>query len=152
MTRLLPPPAVVPMIAQDIPESAFVDHVIDVASRFGWLVHHDRPARTRDGRWRTAIQGHAGFPDLVLVPTATTQAVFDRQHAPDLATAVTLYRECKTNTGKNPDPLQRRWIVALTDAGHNAGVWRPRDYVRIVAQLTFGRWTVRRTPTKETQP
>ncbi|MCI0542945.1 MAG: hypothetical protein L0Z49_00695 [Actinobacteria bacterium] len=31
----------------------------------GWRVCHFRPATTRDG-WRTAVQGHPGFPDLVL--------------------------------------------------------------------------------------
>jgi len=33
----------------------------------GWLVYHNRPTADRNGRWRTALQGHAGFPDLVLV-------------------------------------------------------------------------------------
>ena len=32
-----------------------------------WACHHDRPARRSGAKWATAIQGHAGFPDLVLV-------------------------------------------------------------------------------------
>jgi VRR-NUC domain-containing protein len=46
-------------------EGQLLDATIDLATRCRWAVHHDRPARTAHG-WRTAIQGHAGFPDLVL--------------------------------------------------------------------------------------
>jgi len=43
-------------------ERDFVDAVITLALQKGWRVHHDRPARTDVG-WRTAFQGHKGFPD-----------------------------------------------------------------------------------------
>lgn len=46
-------------------EQELLDATIDLAKAFQWLVHHDRPARTANG-YKTAIQGHAGFPDLVL--------------------------------------------------------------------------------------
>lgn len=39
--------------------------IIEAAERFGWLVHHGRPARVKDG-WRTAITGAPGYPDLTL--------------------------------------------------------------------------------------
>lgn len=41
--------------------------VVDAAKIGGWLVYHNRPAQTRSGRYMTALQGHQGFPDLVLV-------------------------------------------------------------------------------------
>ena len=41
--------------------------IVDAAKRGGWLVHAERTSRTQSGRWATAIQGHAGFPDLVLL-------------------------------------------------------------------------------------
>lgn len=45
--------------------------VVDAARRTGWLLYHNRPSQTGGGRWHTALQGHQGFPDLVLVhPTA----------------------------------------------------------------------------------
>lgn len=47
-------------------EAQFLDRVVDLAERTGWAVHHDRPARRAGAKWATAIQGHAGFPDLVL--------------------------------------------------------------------------------------
>lgn len=47
-------------------EAGFCTAVIDCARTFGWLVHHDRPARTAHG-WRTAIEGDAGFPDCLFL-------------------------------------------------------------------------------------
>lgn len=47
-------------------EQQLLDAVIDLATLNRWAVHHDRPARRSGARWVTAIQGHAGFPDLVL--------------------------------------------------------------------------------------
>lgn len=32
----------------------------------GWLIHAERPNKRSDGRWETAIQGHKGFPDIVM--------------------------------------------------------------------------------------
>lgn len=46
-------------------EADLSNTVIEMARLFGWRIHHCRPARTSSG-WRTAITGHAGFPDLVL--------------------------------------------------------------------------------------
>ena len=40
--------------------------IIDAARLLGWRVCHFRPARTLNG-WRTPIEGHPGFPDLVLL-------------------------------------------------------------------------------------
>lgn len=40
--------------------------IITAARTLGYLVDHQRPARTRDG-WRTAIEGDAGYPDLTIV-------------------------------------------------------------------------------------
>lgn len=47
-------------------EQGFTDAVVECAQMYGWLVHHDRPARTVHG-WRTAIEGDPGFPDIVAV-------------------------------------------------------------------------------------
>lgn len=47
-------------------EQQLLDRIINLAIRCRWAVHHDRPARRAGNRWETAIQGHAGFPDLVL--------------------------------------------------------------------------------------
>lgn len=47
-------------------EQELLDATIDLATTCHWAVHHDRPARRAGARWATAIQGHAGFPDLCL--------------------------------------------------------------------------------------
>jgi hypothetical protein len=41
--------------------------VVEAARIGGWMIYHNRPAQNGNGRWRTALQGHQGFPDLVLV-------------------------------------------------------------------------------------
>jgi hypothetical protein len=38
--------------------------VLDAAKLNGWMVCHFRPARTSTG-WRTPVEGHPGFPDIV---------------------------------------------------------------------------------------
>lgn len=40
--------------------------IVAAASILGYRVHHTRPARSQRG-WSTPIQGHPGFPDLVIV-------------------------------------------------------------------------------------
>jgi hypothetical protein len=47
-------------------EQACTSKIIAAARLAGWRCAHFRPARTEKG-WRTAVEGHAGFPDLVLV-------------------------------------------------------------------------------------
>lgn len=53
-------------------EQACQETIVDAAMKAGWLVHAQRPARTTRG-WRTAVQGHAGFPDLVLITPSRTE-------------------------------------------------------------------------------
>jgi hypothetical protein len=48
------------------PEKILQDKVIHLAKMNGFMVQHSRPVKQADGRWLTAIQGDAGFPDLVL--------------------------------------------------------------------------------------
>lgn len=106
-------------------EAAFVDRIVDLARRTGWLATHFRPARTQRG-YRTPIQGDKGFPDLVLARDG-----------------VLLIRECKTNTG----PLSREQRGWLAELGDHAAVWRPRDWdTVIVPALTAPRRTNRKDP------
>ncbi len=91
---------------------AIVDAVADMAGLLGWMVHHDRPGRTAEG-WRTAIRGHQGFPDLVLVHP---------RHG-------IIFAECKG--AKNaPTQEQALWLATLRFHARDAGpvricVWRP---------------------------
>lgn len=47
-------------------EAALVRAIIRALALTGWRVCHFRPARTADG-WRTAVEGHAGAPDIIAV-------------------------------------------------------------------------------------
>lgn len=104
-------------------EAPFTDRLIRVAGALGWRRMHPRPARTRDGGWRTAVQGDSGWPDLVLV------------RAPRLVIA-----ELKTARGRY-EPGQREWLAALeacfdgTDAEVYVVTWRPADWDAIISLL-----------------
>lgn len=92
-------------------EAELLESVIAHAHAFGWLVHHCRPARTKDGRWQTPIQGDAGFPDLVFARHG--EVIFAE-----------LKREGATLTVE-----QARWRRSITDSGNSGGhyIWRPSD-------------------------
>jgi hypothetical protein len=99
-------------------ERDFQTYVIDLATVNQWRIAHFRKAQTARGRWITPVAADgAGFPDLVLVS--------DR----------IIYAELKTNTGKL-GPAQIAWGQALTRAGAEYYVWRPRDADEVQAVLT----------------
>lgn len=114
MTR--PPHSLTPaahraLVASQMTEKSLQAQVITTARTAGWLVYH-----THDSR-----RSQPGFPDLVLVHPR-------RQ--------LVLYRELKTERGR-VRPEQRQWLTALAEAGADAGVWRPSDWLgeRVVAEL-----------------
>ncbi len=86
------------------------DTIIGLAQDLGWLVHHDRPARTDKG-WRTAVQGDAGFPDLLLGHPNTGRLM-----------AFELKRE-----GKQPTNAQDLWLAMFGKSPIRSGIWRPSD-------------------------
>jgi hypothetical protein len=101
-------------------EAEFQRQVIQLAQLRGWLVHHTRPARVMvRGRetYRTPIQGHAGFPDLVLARRGRV-----------------LYVELKSGRGVLSED-QIRWREAMmgTQPQEFAGwhIWRPDDWALI---------------------
>ena len=52
-------------------EADFQGQVVDLAKLHGWQVFHALPVqRASDGKHRTAFQGDAGFPDLVMARDA----------------------------------------------------------------------------------
>ena len=84
--------------------------VIEMAKLLGWRIMHQRPGRTLEG-WRTAIEGHPGWPDLVLL------------RPPRL-----LFVELKSKRGRI-DFEQGTWLNALeTIAGVETYLWRPANW------------------------
>ena len=95
-------------------EAEFQEMVIARARARGWLVHHVRPCQRRDGSWTTPVQGHPGFPDLVLARPGTV-----------------LFRELKTPSGRLT-PAQANWLDVL-----GGEVWRPQDF-DVIADVIDG--------------
>ena len=92
-------------------ERELQDAIIDTAKLLGWRVMHTRPARMLDGRWRTPIEGHAGFPDLVLL------------RPPRL-----VFAELKAKKGR-VDFEQATWLNGLDAVpGVEQYLWRPADW------------------------
>ena len=90
-------------------ETMMVNDIVREAHSFGWMVHHDRPALTGRG-WRTALQGDAGFPDLLLLRAGVVAAW-----------------ECKSAIGKVTPP-QQQWLDEWAKVpGVSVRVVRPAD-------------------------
>lgn len=91
-------------------EQQLLDAVIELAGWYGYLIHHDRPARTTTS-WTTPIQGHRGFPDLLLTHPKTGHIIA---------------AELKSAKGKlSPD--QQAWLNAL-DTEIYTTIWRPEHW------------------------
>ena len=95
-------------------ERQFQDQVIAMGILYGWKAHHVRPGMTANGRWMTHVQGHVGFPDLVLAHKERG----------------IIFAELKA--GKNrADEAQVDWLRTLDAAAAikppEVYVWRPGD-------------------------
>lgn len=92
-------------------ERQFTDQVIALFRLNGWRVCHFRPARTAKG-WRTALQGDAGFGDIVAVKNGRK-----------------LLAELKV--GRNIAGYEQMlWLGAW---GKDAFLWYPQDWDKIQA-------------------
>lgn len=99
-------------------EAVFQAQVIKIAKMNGWMVFHPRRVQTRDGKWLTAIQGDAGFPDLVFA---------HRQRG-------LIFAELKSSVGRIEDQ-QTRWLEELVLAGAETYIWRPINLPEIAERL-----------------
>jgi len=100
-------------------EAEFQKQVVALAKQLGWLVMHTRPALNRSGKWSTPIQGHRGFPDLVL------------SHA----NRGTVFAELKGEKGRVA-PEQQVWLDTLAAGGCEVHIWRPADLQKIADRLS----------------
>ena len=101
-------------------EAEFQRQVIQLATLFGWRVHHVRPARVRvrgKETYRTPVQGHKGFPDLVLARRGRV-----------------IFAELKVGRGQlSEDQVLWRDAMDGGQAAEYAGwkLWRPEDWADI---------------------
>lgn len=118
----------------DMTEKQFQDIVVDLAMFWGWKVHHVRPGMTAKGFYMTAVQGHVGFPDLVLAHEGR-----EGGHRRAMLPAV-LFAELKSPAGRLSD-AQKDWgRVLATVPGVEYHLWRPDDLERIAARLEGHPW------------
>lgn len=85
-------------------EKEFQDQVLAAAKALGWSLRYHTFNSKRSAK---------GFPDLVLVHPVKS---------------LVLFRELKTEKGKTTTE-QDEWVGALAEAGQDAAVWRPSDWV-----------------------
>ena len=97
---------------KEMSEEELLACIIKTAHLFGWLACHQRPMRTKDGEWRTGVQGDKGFPDIVLVNETKLLII-----------------EAKSEIGKLALE-QEEWIRRLRLAHYKNGVLvlRPSDW------------------------
>lgn len=101
-----------------ISEKDFQQQVVALAILHGWMVHHVRPGMSSKGAWMTQVQGHPGFPDLVLMH-------------PERGV---IFAELKTVKGRLSEN-QVEWCRGLDAAGAETYVWRPTDLPFITRRL-----------------
>jgi len=100
-----------------VTEADWSRRVIETALLFGWRVAHFRPARTAKG-WRTAMSGHAGYPDLTLLRRGRL-----------------ILAELKAGRGV-PTPDQSEWLREFgLVGGVEAYVWRPEMWQEVYLAL-----------------
>lgn len=96
-------------------EADFTTQVVNILHLYGWLVYHPLPATNQRGRWITATQGDAGWPDI---------AAAHPVHGFLLA-------ELKSDKGTVKEH-QKVWLKTLLQAGVETYVWRPDDLEFII--------------------
>jgi hypothetical protein len=95
--------------------------IVEAAKRGGWLVHAERTSPTRSGGYATAIQGHRGFPDLVLAHRTRGIRFVELKRKPNKV-----------------EPAQQEWIDRLNSIDCLAAmvVWVPEQMDAFCGWLT----------------
>lgn len=104
-------------------EQEWQTQVLDLAHLYRWMAHHTRPALNRRGQWATPIQGHPGFPDLVLCRGSRV-----------------LFVELKSERGLLTAD-QMAWRDRLLTAGMDWRCWRPKHWPEVQATLAPSPWS-----------
>jgi hypothetical protein len=117
-------------------EDDLLNNTVELAMTCRWAVNHGRPARTADGRWRTPIMGHKGFPDLVLARAGLV--LFRELKGYDKRGRLGKLSGEQRDWGKQLDPLWSpdRGAEQWASGGPVFDVWTPDDWPLIQATLT----------------
>jgi hypothetical protein len=97
--------------------------IVEAARTFGWRVLAIRTAVDRGGRWKSPIQGDAGFPDLTLAHPRAGLWFVELKRAPNRL-----------------EPEQQAWRDALRAAGAPWRlVWVPERMSAFITELAQAR-------------
>jgi len=116
-------------------EKQFQDTVVDLAAFHGWRVHHVKPGMTSRGTWLTNVQGHTGFPDLVLAHAGRNASAKRPAILPTI-----IFAELKAGRGRLSDE-QNKWALTLQACpGVEYYMWTDLDMAFIVHRLGGFAW------------
>lgn len=121
-------PASIPPAALPVTEGQLQAAVIGAARSLGWRIAHFRPAATARG-YRTPMQGHKGFPDLVL---ARAGVVFVWE--------LKGWQGVKRPVLGQPEPEQLEWLAAIGAGVADCRVVYPADVDAAIVALRTGCW------------
>ena len=99
-------------------EKDFQKQIVELAEIYGWQIHAELPAQRQSGNWVTPIQGHKGFPDLVLAKGKRL-----------------IFAELKSDKGKTSQE-QNIWLLLLKQTGAEVYLWKPLNWPEIQEILT----------------
>jgi len=102
-------------------EAHFEQRVVKMADLYGWCGRHERNSEDARGIHTLRHGGHVcglGWPDWVF---------FKEGYPPK-------FRELKSDLGRL-GPRQQWYQAKFRACGFDVGVWRPRDWPRIVAEF-----------------
>lgn len=109
-------------LLRQVTEKEWTQQVVDLAKTFGWRIHHSRMAWSATGRPMTALQGHQGLLDLLMVKPPRV-----------------VFMELKRQGVKKLSDDQEIWLSLLQRCpGVEAYVCRPGD-IALVTGILSGR-------------
>lgn len=121
--------------ALHITEKEFQAQVVQIAMLHGWRVHHVRPGMTSRGKWLTNVQGHAGFPDLVLAHPGRKASANRPAMLPTI-----IFAELKAGRRQLSEE-QNKWAWTLQACpGVEYYMWTELDMAFIIHRLGGSKW------------
>lgn len=106
-------------------EAEIQQTLLDGFLHSGWMVCHFRPARTSSG-WRTPLEGHPGFPDLIAARDGQVLALEVKGPRGTLTAEQQLWQQ---HMGAGNIALLEHHVVG------------PDQLDQALATITTGRWT-----------
>lgn len=126
-------------IARTMTEAQFAKRVHGLLRIGGWRWCHFRPARTEKG-WRTAIEGDAGFPDIVAVRNGRLLFAELKSARGTVSAEQDAWAQDLIDVADEVE--QRCLVMAVEPLPVDFYSWRPKDLAEIARVLAVSATTV----------